>query len=236
MVAEAFSGFPNSSLDHHDSTPKRVALPAVVASRLAQLALVTPVATVRLRLTAVVAQKFMCRRSQDVLSLAAADILFLPDAGLSFQVRRTTCDARKPRGERLAHTNPRSPCTTEHDHSILLLLRALAEHDSRSPPAARLSPAPPGDAGTTLTAWKSAGLQMLGVASHVGTLYASHFYCSGGCTALISAGLGLDAIYQWQGMAKETLTKSYNDALVAATPEAHFFFGRLRPRELPLPT
>lgn len=37
------------------------------------------------------------------------------------------------------------------------------------------------------------------------------------------------------GMALETLTKSYNEALASVTPEAHLFFGLLRPPTLLLP-
>jgi len=76
---------------------------------------------------------------------------------------------------------------------------------------------------------------MLDVSAPVGTVYASHSNRGGGCTAMRTVGLGLDAIAQWAGMAIETLTSSYNDALAPVTAEAHFFFGRLLPRAFHFP-
>lgn len=235
LVADALAGFTNAWLDSHGSKAKRVALPATVAWRLAGLAMTTQSTTIRSRLTAVVAHYFMCRRAKDVLSLKAQDVQMLADGGVSFQICRTKTDAKRPGGERLAHTFPPITFSSIPDLPVLLLRRALAAHRSYHRPDQRLFPAPSGDAGTILSGWLRAGLTMLGVEPAVGTVYASHSCRSGGCTAMRSVGIGLDAVAQWAGMTVETLTKSYNDALAVATPEAHYFFGRLLPRALQLP-
>lgn len=112
LVAEALSEFTNACLDQHGSKPKRMALPFKVACQLTQLALVTPSATLRLRLTAVVSHFCMCRRARDVPSVRASDIQLLTDGSLSFQVIRTTEDAKKPGGEHLFHTYPPSTFAT----------------------------------------------------------------------------------------------------------------------------
>jgi len=235
LVAEALSGFTNAWLDAHGAKPKRIALPAPVAWRLALLAASSVDPVVRLRLTAVVCHFFMCRRARDVLRLTAADISFPADGGVAFQITRTKTDARKPGGERLAHVYPASSFTTVADLPVLLLQHAVTSHLTHSPPTGRLFPAPAADPGGVLTAWLRAGLRLLDVTAPVGTVYASHSCRGGGCTAMRTVGLGLDAIAQWAGMAIETLTSSYNDALAQVTPEAHFFFGRLLPRALDLP-
>lgn len=235
LVAEALDGFTNAWLDRHGAKPKRVALPASVAWRLAMLAFSSPDHLLRLRLTAVVSHFVMCRRAKDVLNLTAADVRLSADGGLSFQITRSKTDAKRPGGERIAHTYPRSSFASVPDLPVLLLRRALAEHASARRPSDRLFPAPSQDPGTILSGWLRAGLQLLGVTAPVGTVYASHSCRSGGCTALRTVGKGLDAVAQWAGMSIETLTKSYNDALAVPTLEAHFFFGRLLQRALPLP-
>lgn len=235
LVTEAMAGFTNAWLDAHGSKPKRVALPAALAWQLAALAFSSPDPTLRLRLTAVVGHFFMCRRARDIMSLAAADISLMPDGGLSFQIVRSKTDAKRPGGERIAHVYPASSFSTVPDLPILLFRRALAEHRRARPLTARLFPSMETDPGKVLTAWLRAGLQLLGVVPPVGCVYASHSNRSGGCTALRAVGAGLDAVAQWAGMTVDTLTRSYNDALATATPEAHFFFGRLLPRPLRLP-
>lgn len=235
LVAEALDGFTNAWLDTHGAKPKRIALPAAAAWRLAQLAYASRDRLVRLRLTAVVSHFFMCRRAQDVLNLRAADVRLSLDGGLSFQITRSKTDAKRPGGERIAHSYPPSSFESVPDLPILLLRRVLAEHALHRRPCDRLFPAPARDAGAVLSGWLRAGLHMLGVVAPVGSVYASHSCRSGGCTALRTVGKGLDAVAQWAGMTIETLTKSYNDALVVPSLEAHFFFGRLLPRALPLP-
>lgn len=54
LVAEALDGFTNVWLDRHGAKPKRVALPASVAWRLAQVAFSSPDRLLRLRLAAVI--------------------------------------------------------------------------------------------------------------------------------------------------------------------------------------
>lgn len=235
LVADALAGFTNAWLDSYGSKAKRVALRAPVAWRLARLAMTVPSATIRTRLTAVVAHYFMCRRAKDVLFFVAQDVQMLPDGGVSFQICRTKTDAMRPGGERLAHTFPPINFSSIPDLPVVLLRRTLAAHRSSRRPDQRLFPAPSGDAGAILSGWLRAATTMLDVEPAVGTVYASHSRRIGGCTAIRSVGIGLDAVAQWAGMTVETLTKSYNDALAVATPEAHNFFGLLLPRPLQLP-
>lgn len=235
LVAEALDGFTNAWLDAHGAKPKRVALPADIAWRLAQLAYASPDRVVRLRLTAVVSHFLMGRRAKDVLNLKADDVRLSADGGLSFQITRSKTDAKRPGGERIAHTYPPTGFSSVPDLPVLLLRRALANHALLRRPCDRLFPAPARDPGTGLSGWLRAGLQMLDVSAPVDTIYASHSCRSGGCTALRTVGKGLDAVAQWAGMTIETLSNSYNDALAVPTLEAHIFFGRLLPRALPLP-
>lgn len=235
LVAEAMAGFTNAWLDEHGSKPKRVALPASVSWRLAGLAFSSPDPTLRLRLSAIVANFFMCRRARDILSLTPEDVAFPAEGGLSFQIVRSKTDAKRPGGERLAHLYPASTFTTVPDLPVLLLRRVVAEHRRGRNAGTRLFPAASADPSTVLTAWLRAGLQILGVVPPVGCVYASHSNRSGGCTALRTVGAGLDAVAQWAGMSVDTLTRSYSDALATATPEAHFFFGRLIPQAIQLP-
>jgi len=235
VVSEALAGFSNDWLATRGAKLKRVALPAPLAWRLAQLAYTSPSASVRLRLTAVVSHFFMCRRAKDVLNLTAADIELTAAGGLSFQILRTKTDAKRPGGERLAHSYPPSSFSTVPDLPVLLLRRALAVHHRHFRPSDRLFRWSGTDPGTALSAWLRAGLLLLGATAPVGCVYASHSCRSGGCTAMRAVGKGLDAVAQWAGMSVETLTRSYNDALAPVTPEAHFFFGRLLPRAFALP-
>lgn len=235
LVAEAMAGFTNAWLDEHGSKPKRVALPASVSWRLAGLAFSSPDPTLRLCLSAIVAHFFMCRRARDILSLTPEDVAFPAEGGLSFQIVRSKTDAKRPGGERLAHFYPASTFTTVPDLPVLLLRRVVAEHRRGRNAGTRLFPAASADPGTVLTAWLRTGLQILGVVPPVGCVYASHSNRSGGCTALRTVGAGLDAVAQWAGMSVDTLTRSYSDALATATPEAHFFFGRLIPQAIQLP-
>lgn len=235
IVGEAIDGFTNAWLDQHGSNPKRVALPASVVWRLAQLAFSAPDRLLRLRLTAVVAHFFMCRCAKDVLALKAADVRLAADGGLSFQITRSKTDAKRPGGERIAHSYPPSTFASVPDLPVLLLRRALADHALHRRPCDRLFPASAQDPGTILSGWLRAGLQLLDVSAPVGTVYASHSCRSGGCTALRTVGMGFGAVAQWASMSVETLIKSYNDALPVPTLEAHLFFGRLLPRALPLP-
>lgn len=78
-------------------------------------------------------------------------------------------------------------------------------------------------------------MQLLDVSAPVGTVYASHSCRSGGCIALRTVGMGLDAVAQWAGMSIKTLIKSYKNALSVPALEAHLFFGRLLPRAPSLP-
>lgn len=89
---------PTHWLDSHGSNAKRVAIPAPVAWRLALLAMTAPSATIRTRLTAVVAHYFSCRRAKDILSLAKQDVQILPDGGASFQICRAKTDAKRHGG------------------------------------------------------------------------------------------------------------------------------------------
>lgn len=235
LVAEALDGFTNEWLDRHGAKPKRVALPASIAWRLARLAFSSPDRLLRLRLTAVVSHFFMCRRAKDVLDLKAADVRLSADGGLSFQIARSKTDAKRPGEERIARTYPPSTFAYVPDLPVLFLRRALADHALLRRPCDRLFPAPAQDPGIIPSGWLRAELHLLGVSAPVGTVYAGHSCRSGGCTSLRAVGKGLDAVAQWAGMSMETLTKSYNDALAVPTLEAHFFFGRLLPRALPLP-
>lgn len=112
LVSDALAGFTNAWLDSHGSKAKRAALPKTIASRLAQLAMTAPSATIRTRLTAVVAHFFMCRRAKDVLFLVAQDVQLLPDGGVSFQICGTKTNSKRPGGEREAN---------EHGHRFLRL-------------------------------------------------------------------------------------------------------------------
>lgn len=112
LVSDALAGFTNAWLDSHGSKAKRAALPKTIASRLAQLAMTAPSATIRTRLTAVVAHFFMCRRAKDILFLVAQDVQLLPDGGVSFQICGTKTNSKRPGGEREAN---------EHGHRFLRL-------------------------------------------------------------------------------------------------------------------
>lgn len=88
LVADVLAGFTNARLDIHGSKVKRVALPANVLRRLARLVNTVQSATIRTRLTAVVAHYFIRRQAKDVLLLVARDVQLLPDGGASFQICR----------------------------------------------------------------------------------------------------------------------------------------------------
>lgn len=235
LVAEALAGFTNAWLDAHGSKPKRIALPASIAWRLAVHAYHSVDTKLALRLTAVVAHFFMCRRAKDIINLKAADVLFLDDGALSFQIPRTKMDAKRPGGERLAHVFPATRFHTVADLPILLVRRAVTCHLQSTPANLPLFYTGTADPGDVLTGWLRAGLQLLAVTPPVGCVFASHSCRAGGCTAMRTVGVGLDAVAQWAGMAVPTLLSSYNDALAQVTPEAHYFFGRLLTPTLTLP-
>lgn len=235
LVAEALAGFTNAWLDAHGSKPKRIALPASTAWRLAVHACLSVDTKLALRLTAVVAHFFMCRRAKDIINLKAADVLFLDDGALSFQIPRTKMDAKRPGGERLAHVFPATRFHTVADLPILLVRRAVTRHLQSTPANLPLFYTGTADPGDVLTGWLRAGLQLLAVTPPVGCVFASHSCRAGGCTAMRTVGVGLDAVAQWAGMAVPTLLSSYNDALAQVTPEAHYFFGRLLTPTLTLP-
>lgn len=77
-----------------------------VVWRLAQLAFSAPDRLLRLRMNAVVAHFFMRRRAKDLLALEAADDQLAADGGLLFQIPRSKTDAKRPGGERIAHSYP----------------------------------------------------------------------------------------------------------------------------------
>eukprot|EP00168_Porphyra_purpurea_P017808 TRINITY_DN6331_c0_g1_i1.p1 TRINITY_DN6331_c0_g1~~TRINITY_DN6331_c0_g1_i1.p1 ORF type:complete len:335 (+),score=48.30 TRINITY_DN6331_c0_g1_i1:2133-3137(+) len=234
-VAEALASSTNTWLDRHGRKPKWVALPALVAWQLTQLAYAATDAVLRLRLTVVVTHYFMCRRAKDVLNLHASDLSISPASAVSFQITRTKTNSKKPGGERLAHIYPLTSFQSVPDLPVLFLRRALSLRRCALEPSSRLFSAAARDPGTDLSAWLRAGLQRLALSPPVRCVSASHSCRSGGCSAIRSVGLGLDAVAQWAGMTVETLGKSFNDALLPVTLDAHFFFGRILPHALSLP-
>lgn len=148
LVAEALAGFTKAWLDAQGSKPKRIALPASIAWRLAVHAYHSVDTKLALRLTAVVAHFFMCRRAKDIINLKAADVLFLDDGALSFQIPRTKMDAKRPGGERPAHVFPATRFHTVADLPILLVRRAVTRHLQSTPanlPLFYTGTADPGD-------------------------------------------------------------------------------------------
>lgn len=131
MVTEALKGFENAAADRNDAVqPRRVALPASVAWRLAELGCRTPDERLRRRLAAVLASFWFLRRSYDFIHMRASDIAFDLDGGLPYQIWRHKTDGL-PVSHRIAHTYP--PLTTGDVNDVPLWLRsALWRRHQRS--------------------------------------------------------------------------------------------------------
>lgn len=225
-VREARAGFRRADLACRPVVKvKRVPLPSAVAWRLAQAAMVAPLARCR-RLTALVTQFWWLRRAADISRVMLHEVDLRTDGTTHYMVPRHKTDAR---AGMLARSLPPSPHAPDLPHLLLRRLVA-ADRAAGKPPSARLfTSCAPDDAATMMTAWLRRALQQLGVVAPVGTCYASHSLKSGGATSANAAGIPRGAIAELSATTERTLADSYISALAVPSDCDRFFFARLLP-------